>query len=114
MRRCILIASLLAATPSLADDKADKAKAKQAYEEGKVHYDLAEYKEAVASWKQSYALSKKPILLFNIGQAYRLGGDCTSAMTFYENYQRVEPNPKNQDELDQAISLCKDKAGKPH
>jgi tetratricopeptide (TPR) repeat protein len=113
MRRTILIACLFAATPSLADDKADKAKAKKLYEEGKTHYDLAEYKEAIAAWKQVYSLSKKPILLFNIAQAYRLSGDCNGAMAFYDSYTREEPAPKNQDELDQAVALCKDKVGKP-
>ncbi len=98
---CVLFAS----TPSLADDK---AKAKQLYDEGLRHYQVAEYTQAIDAWKQAYLISKKPLLLFNIGQAYRLSGDCTQAMTFYDNYQEAEPKPKNQDELDQAIAACKD------
>ncbi len=98
---CVLFAS----TPSLADDK---AKAKQLYDEGLRHYQVAEYTQAIDAWKQAYLISKKPLLLFNIGQAYRLSGDCTQAMTFYDNYQDAEPKPKNQDELDQAIAACKD------
>ncbi|MBV8763263.1 MAG: hypothetical protein JO257_38625 [Deltaproteobacteria bacterium] len=99
---------LLASTPSLADDK---AKAKQLYDEGLRHYQVAEYTQAIDAWKQAYLISKKPLLLFNIGQAYRLSGDCTQAMTFYDNYTEAEPNPKNQDELDQAVAACK--SGKP-
>ena len=102
---------VLAATPALADDK---AKAKKLYDEGLRHYNVAEYSQAIDAWKESYLISKKPLLLFNIGQAYRLSGDCTSALTFYDNYQEAEPTPKNQDELDQAIAACKDKpADKP-
>lgn len=87
----------------------DKAKAKALYTEGLKHYNLAEYTDAIKAWKESYLISKKPLLLFNIGQAFRLSGDCKQAMTFYDSYQREEPNPKNQSELDQALALCKDK-----
>src|SRR5262245_20667264 len=110
MRCSIIIACVaLAVSPAIADDKADKAKAKQLYEEGLRHYNVAEYTEAIAAWKQAYLLSKRPLLLFNLGQAYRLSGDCGQAMRFYENYQTEEPSPKNADELEQAIALCKDK-----
>ena len=111
MARWILtLCFVLAATPALADDT---AKAKQLYDEGLRHYNVAEYPQAIDSWKQAYLISKKPLLLFNIGQAYRLSGDCKQAMTFYDNYQNAEPTPKNQDELDQAIAACKATATKP-
>src|ERR1044072_7869036 len=104
MRSFVLgLALVLAATPALADDK---AKAKSLYDEGLRHFQVAEYTQAIDAWKQSYLISKKPLLLFNIGQAYRLSGDCKQAMTFYDSYQREEPNPKNQGELDEAIGLC--------
>lgn len=105
MRASILGLSILVATatPALADNK---AKAKALYEQGLNAYNLAEYQDAIKAWKEAYTLSKKSILLFNIGQAYRLDGDCKKAVTFYDSYQREEPNPKNQDELDAAAALC--------
>ncbi|NVB85741.1 MAG: tetratricopeptide repeat protein [Kofleriaceae bacterium] len=113
--RAPLLSSLLLAAAAFAvrapEAHADnKAKAKALYEEGLKHYNLAEWTDAIKAWKESYLISKKPLLLFNIGQAYRLSGDCKQALTFYDSYQREEPNPKNQNELDQALSLCKDKA----
>lgn len=111
MRLSISLALLLAATsPSFADDK---AKAKALYEEGLKHYNLAEWNDAIKSWKDSYLLSKKPLLLFNIGQAYRLSGDCKQAKIFYESYQREEPNPKNAAELEEALALCAKQPDKP-
>ena len=104
MRWMLGLCFVLAATPALADDK---AKAKQLYDEGLRHYQVAEYTQAIDAWKEAYLISKKPLLLFNIGQAYRLSGDCTQAITFYDNYTEAEPNPKNQDELDQAVAACK-------
>jgi len=102
-----------AASPAAAQSKADKAKAKKLYDSGLNHYNLAEYPEAIKDWKEAYSISKKALLLFNIGQAYRLAGDCKLAGTFYDSYQREEPNPKNQDELDQALALCAKDPDKP-
>jgi tetratricopeptide (TPR) repeat protein len=117
MTRKLLCSMLLiagATTLALADDKADKAKAKTLYEEGLKHYNVAEWQDAIKAWKESYLLSKRPLLLFNIGQAYRLSGDCKQAQTFYDSYVREEPSPKNQSELDEAIALCaKQGADKP-
>jgi tetratricopeptide (TPR) repeat protein len=107
-----LCLSLLVST-AMADPKADKVRAKQLYDEGLRHYNLAEYAEAITSWKESYLLTKAPLLLFNLGQAYRLSGDCTKAMTFYDNYEREDPEAKNREELDQAIALCKNAPVKP-
>jgi len=109
------IAVIVAAvSPALAEtkaEKAEKAKAKKLYDSGLKHYNLSEYPEAIKDWKESYSISKKPLLLFNIGQAYRLSGDCKMAGNFYDSYQREEPNPKNQDELDEAVAICaKEKA----
>jgi tetratricopeptide (TPR) repeat protein len=103
----ISVATIVAVAPAHADDK---AKAKALYDQGLKSYNLAEYADAIKAWKEAYSLSKKSILLFNIGQAYRLDGDCKKAMTFYDSYQREEANPKNQDELDSALALCQ-KAG---
>ncbi len=107
---CALLATtsstrIAAAAPG--DD--DKVKAKNLYEEGLRHYNLAAYAEAIRLWKEAYLLTKRPLLLFNIGQAYRLSGDCTQAMTFYESYTREQPNPKNQAELADAEALCRAK-----
>lgn len=101
-----LLLIVASTAPAFADAKADKAKAIALYDEGLRHYNVAEYPEAIAAWKQAYLLSKKPLLLFNLGQAYRLSGDCKQAMTFYDSYQREEPSPKNQADLDEALKLC--------
>jgi hypothetical protein len=84
----------------------DKTAAREAYAKGKRHYDLAEYDEAIAAWKQAYHLQRAPLLLFNIAQAFRLKGDCASARQFYASYRREEPAPKNRAELEAAEALC--------
>jgi len=106
---------MLCATPAFADNKSkDKSKGKALYEEGLRHYNVSEYTEAIRVWKEAYLLSKRPVLLFNLGQAYRLSGDCTQALTFYDSYRREQSNLDNADELTEAENLCKAKlAEKP-
>jgi tetratricopeptide (TPR) repeat protein len=104
MRAVIFAAIVFAAAPASADDH---ARAKRLYEQGLAHYNAAEYAAAIASWKQAYEIGPSALLLFNLGQAYRLSGDCAQAMTFYDNYSHDAPHPSNQQELDQARALCK-------
>src|SRR5262249_28063319 len=93
---------------ALAEPARDATKrAAELYDEGKRHYDIGEYPLAIASWKQAYLVSSAPLLLFNLGQAYRLSGDCAQANRFYLNYKRAEPKPKNKLELDKAMTKCK-------
>lgn len=84
--------------------KADRAAA--LYDDGKRHFDIGEYAAAIASWKESYLLSSEPLLLFNIGQAFRLSGNCAQANRFYLNYKRALARPSNKPELDAATAKC--------
>jgi tetratricopeptide (TPR) repeat protein len=102
--RLLVCALLLAATSAAADDP--KPDAATLYEEGKTHFDLAEYSQAIQKWKDSYRISKEPLLLFNIAQAYRLSGNCAEANRFYLNYQRMVPKPANAAELAAAMEKC--------
>jgi hypothetical protein len=112
MRRWLLTVCLVvAATASAwAQPATDTARAAELYERGKRHFDLGEYGAAITHWKEAYLLSSAPLLLFNIGQAHRLSGDCAQANRFYENYQRVQPKPPNKSELEAAKAKC---AGTP-
>lgn len=99
-----LLALLLLASTAHADDKVGRAK--QLYADGKRYYDVADYQKAIEAWKQAYVLASAPMLLFNIGQAYRLSGDCGNALRFYASYEREAPKVSNADELSEARSRC--------
>ena len=89
-----------------ADDRATTDEAARLYDEGKRHFDIGDYAQAIASWKQAYLRSSAPLLLFNIAQAYRLSNNCAQANRFYLNYRRSEQHPNNQAELDKAMARC--------
>ena len=63
----------------------------QLYTQGQHAYDEKRYDEAVALWTRSYEASHLPALLFNIAQAYRLGGDCTKAVASYKKFLELDP-----------------------
>jgi len=85
----ILAAGVLAAPIAQAQTAADDAKAR--YKEGLVHYNVKEYAEAVALFKQAYKLNPDPAYLYNIAQAYRLAGDCDNAASYYRTFLRDAP-----------------------
>jgi tetratricopeptide (TPR) repeat protein len=90
MRAAIAAAVLVCATSALAQP----SEAERLYHDGQRAYDAGRYDDAVAAWDKSYALSRLPALLFNIGQAYRLrawSGDCTRAADAYRKFIAVEP-----------------------
>src|SRR5437763_748226 len=82
----ILLVALLQTEPP-----ADPARARQLYDEGLAHYNVAEYDQAIESFKAAYLISKAPGLLFNIALSYRLKGDCEQAVHFYKNYLHAQP-----------------------
>jgi len=102
-----LCASLALAepAPAPAPAPADPAReAKRLFDEGTKSYNLGEYDDAIALWKQGYRLLDKPIFLYNIGQGYRLSGNLRQAVIFYKSYVNAAPTAKDRAEVDARIA----------
>ena len=80
-----------------ADDPKQK-EARDHYEKGITHYNLGEFDEAITEFKQAYAISQAPGLLFNIAQSYRLKKDYAQALYFYKTYVRLQPDAPNKEQ----------------
>ena len=80
------------------------------YNEGQVAYDSADYKTAIAKWQASYELSGESDLLFNLAQAYRLSGDCASALKTYKQFTTADPmaDPHTTDQHTLAKDLARE------
>lgn len=97
MNRSILaLAILFAAVPmtASADDKPTPAqieKAKKAFAEGKQYFEKGDFPEAVAKFKESYNLSKNPVLLYNIGFANESAGMDDIALFYYRKFLTDAP-----------------------
>jgi tetratricopeptide (TPR) repeat protein len=65
--------------------------AREAVTRGSAAYNLGRYDEAARHYEDAYTLVQDPILLFNLGQAYRLGGKPDKALTAYRAFLRTAP-----------------------
>jgi tetratricopeptide (TPR) repeat protein len=83
-------------SPALADRAADKAMA-----QGRRHYDLREWDEAIAKFKEAYSRAPSREALFDLAQAYRQKGDCEDAAGFYKTYLRNFPGASNRAQAEQ-------------
>lgn len=65
--------------------------AEELFDEGQAAFASGDYAGAVTKWNESYALSKEPELLFNIGQALRHDGRCAEALATYRRFVAIAP-----------------------
>ncbi len=91
LRQVACLALLLACGHAWAADTT----AKQYFERGSAFYDIGQYRDAAREYEEAYKLKNDPALLFNIGQAYRLGGDAQGALRAYKSYLRRSPDATN-------------------
>ena len=100
----LLAASLLALPlPSRSQEPSDPGAARADYEAGARHYDLAEFDEALASFKDAYRARTDPAFLFNIAQCLRKLGRLDEASTFYRTYMRRAPDAANRAEVERHL-----------
>lgn len=66
-------------------------KARELAEQGRKHHEAGEYAAAVSAFKEAYVLAPSPSLLFNIAQAYRLGGKCDESAWMYRRFLDTDP-----------------------
>jgi tetratricopeptide (TPR) repeat protein len=65
--------------------------AKEAYNRGLSLYAAGKYQEAADSFLAAYRLKPKPLILFNVGQAYRKQGSFDQALTYYRRFLDEAP-----------------------
>lgn len=74
-------------------------KVRDFYQKGVTHYELSEYNDAAAAFKEAYRLSKDSTYLFNIAQAYKQAKNCSEAGKFYQRYLTATPDADNKDKV---------------
>lgn len=80
-----------AATPIRSPSPEALERARALSDRGRDFHQRGQYDRAVDSYQEAYVLAPSPGLLFNLGQAYRLKGDCTNATLMYRAYLRSNP-----------------------
>jgi tetratricopeptide (TPR) repeat protein len=85
----LLTLVLLAGARSARADARDVARERSAA--GAAAYNLGHYDEAASHYEAAYRAVPDPILLFDLGQCYRLGGRPEDALVSYRSYLRTAP-----------------------
>jgi tetratricopeptide (TPR) repeat protein len=99
---CLVAALAPSAARAQPASEAVRAEARRLHEEGRRHYELAEYDQAIESFRRAYELEPFPGFLFDAAQAHRLRGrrgDCAIAERLYRNYLRLAPEAPHADEI---------------
>ena len=97
------------ASPARADDAAPTPQqldaAKKAYGEGKALHDAGKLPEAIEKFKESYRLSKKPTLLYNIAITMEEAGMDDLALFYYRKF--LTDAPKDAAQHDEVVEKVK-------
>ena len=109
---CIVVA-LTAIAPmhsAWADDPAPTKEqlesAKKAFGEGKALYDAGKFAEAVEKFKESYRLSRNPLLLYNIGHTLDQTGSKDKALFYYRKFLAdAPPNAVQRKEVQKRVQV---------
>lgn len=72
-------------SPGAGQEDADR-RARAIFLEGEAHYAAGRYERAAQSYLEAYELSKRPELLFNVGNAYERMGDYEKAAEYLRRY----------------------------
>lgn len=79
------------ASPS-STSESQRAEASKLTDEAIAAQEAKSYDTAITLYKEAYELAPHPVLLFNIGQSYRLAGNLVQAELFYRRYLEREPD----------------------
>jgi tetratricopeptide (TPR) repeat protein len=115
---CGLLAPAYAQKPKPKEAPKEAPKEKERYvvlfEEAQALYRVGEYEKALPLYKESYLLSKRPEILFNIAQCLRLLGRSEESLRTYRAFLDEQPDtPYRQDaeekikEVEAAIQAAK-------
>ena len=80
-----------------------EAEARRLYDDGTRAYNLGEYAQAIAAYKEAYRLVGNAFFLLNIAQAYRLSNDPRNARQFYKSFLNAKPDAANRAEIERRI-----------
>lgn len=103
VRAWALLTAFACFTASVAHAESDPAKAREHFKSGTKAYDLGRYLDAAREYETAYEIHDEPALLYNIAQAYRLGGENVKAMRAYKAFLRRSPKASNRAEVEQRI-----------
>jgi tetratricopeptide (TPR) repeat protein len=80
--------------------------ATQHFLNGRRQYDLGNYDAAVSEFQAAYESKPDPVFLFNLGQAYRLGGHCDDARAAYQHFIDTVDDADQKAKAQEMLETC--------
>ena len=111
-----LVAALCVALAPVGGAHAQEAEAEDArtlFQRGQTAYSQGDYDTAIAQWTRAYEIDARPLLQFNLSQAYeRLGrlGDAIAALELY--LERAAPEDEHQADARARLSSLRERVGR--
>ncbi len=103
-RFSLMVVALIALTGGGAHAD-DRARARAAFKTASQHYNLGEFEQALASFREAYRYVDDPSFLFNIAQCERQLGHKKEAVREYHAYlNNAPPTIANRDEIKQLMT----------
>jgi tetratricopeptide (TPR) repeat protein len=99
----VLVVAAVGGSAVAKSESGPKAEARRRFDAGMAHYNLREYKPAIDEFQAAYRLRPEPVLLYNLGQAYRLLDDPEQALYFYRAYLRNDERAPNRADVEARI-----------
>lgn len=97
----VLASALLAASTSVVEARegSDKERSRQYFERAELLYRQAEFRKALAAYKQAMTYKRYPAYLFNIAQCHRQLGQYKQARFFFKLFLSEKPDTANRAEV---------------
>lgn len=108
MRAALIVIAALAALAALEMTAAADPTAEDHFNAGQQAYDRGDFSAAIGEWQAAYQLSGEIGLLFNLAQAYRLNGDCTSALSTYKKFVTGNSTDPTSEQHKLALDLARE------
>jgi len=112
MRRCLLALFTVlvfahAGAAAAQSDPGRDAEARGLFEAGRAAFDQGRYQDALGYFDRAYQLSRRPQLLYNLGQVHdRLRHD-EEALTAFQQYLKQVPGAENRAEVEHRIQAMR-------
>lgn len=106
----------MAAAPAEAQEEAVEASepdARELFLRGQAAYERGDYEDAVEAWEAGYALDPRPLLQYNLGQAYERLGELPKAVGAFEAYlENASPSDPNQQRARAQLAAIRERLGR--
>ncbi|HEU5058851.1 MAG TPA: hypothetical protein VFU21_20095 [Kofleriaceae bacterium] len=104
----LLLAALvgLSSAPAPADAGGERT-ARRLKRSALAHYRDGDYESAARDFRAAYEIEADPELLYALGQALRLAGDCAGAIDAYQDFLITDPDEQQAAAAREKIEVCR-------